>query len=609
MGWYFLLLEEISGLDEREGLDEMWVLGEITVKMKNIFSNNKKGVFMDKMSVRWNNETTEPTLRNISLSVKPGELLAVVGSVGSGKSSLLMAILNEISLVSGQVVVRGRVSYAPQESWAFIASVRQNILFGSQYNEEKYNRVVKACALDTDFKLMPFGDKTLVGERGLALSGGQKARLKTEYSKYNRVVKACALDTDFKLMPFGDKTLVGERGLALSGGQKARLSLARALYHSADIYLLDDPLSAVDTHVAKHLFQKCCIEYLKDKTRVLVTHSIQFLKDAVRQTDGSNDTRGVKRNTSFTPSMVSSLNEGLEETDVKEPIEVEEQEVKTELKMIGSVETNVYMNYIKAGAGPLLFSIREVTNQMNETPKDVDQTFNIIVYTSLTCGLFVSALLSTICFYIMCMRSSVNLYNRIFYALLRSPIHLFESSPIGRILNRFSKDTGIVDEELPSVAFEFIISRERYKAYGRAVYVVLDNTSTFFLFICTSRALGVLVDSIFIVYLSAVTVYIMTSSDRIPGGKAGLLLTSALSLTNVIYWTVKLSADTESCMTAVERVLEYTAIKPEAELESTPDWKPPKDWPQMGEIVFKDMSLQYNESPHKVLKDINVCLK
>ncbi|CAG2120625.1 unnamed protein product, partial [Medioppia subpectinata] len=301
-------------------------------------------------------------------------------------------------------------------------------------------------------------------------------------------------------------TLVGERGLALSGGQKARLSLARALYHSADIYLLDDPLSAVDTRVAKHIYQKCCVEYLKDKVTILVTHSIQFLKDAhqilvlndgecvaigsytqlkeggidlmayQRQTDGPINRRAVKRRTSVTPSMVSSLSEGSDVTDFREAEEVYEQEVKAELKLIGSVESSVYLSYIKAGAGPLLVILTILfliasqvlyqgsvywlslwTNEMRKTPDKVDQTFNIIIYTSLTCGLFVSALLSIICFYIMCMRSSVNLYNKIFCALLRSPIHLFESSPIGRILNRFSKDTGIVDELLPSVAFDFII--------------------------------------------------------------------------------------------------------------------------------------------------------
>ncbi|CAG2117812.1 unnamed protein product [Medioppia subpectinata] len=423
----FLLLEEMSGLDEREGKDnEAFISGKneiILGVMKNTSSNEEKGVFMDKMSVRWNNTSGEWPCA----IVKPGELLAVVGSVGSGKSSLLMSILNEITVVSGRVVVRGRVSYAPQESWAFIASVRQNILFGSQYNEEKYNRVVKACALDTDFQLMPFGDKTLVGERGLALSGGQKARL----------------------------------------------SLARTLYHSADIYLLDDILSAVDTHVAKHLFQKyiCCVQYLKDKATILVTHSIQFLKDAHqilvlndgecvaigsytqlkergidlmayhRQTDGPNASIAVKRRISITPSMVSSLSEGSNVTDVREPIEVDEQEVKAELKMIGSVETSVYMDYIMAGAGPLLITLTILviiaaqvvnqgsdywlslwTNEMIKNPEEVDQTFNIIIYTSIMCG---------------------------------------------RILNRVSKDTGIVDEILPSVAFEFIIVNYHNLFYKR----------------------------------------------------------------------------------------------------------------------------------------------
>ncbi|CAG2105078.1 unnamed protein product [Medioppia subpectinata] len=535
--------------------------------------------------------------------------IASVGSSGSEGSGVVRAagVVGFHSESSTEyLVVRGRVSYAPQESWAFIASVRQNILFGSQYNEEKYNRVVKACALDRDFKLFPYGDQTLVGERGVSLSGGQKARI----------------------------------------------SLARALYHSADIYLLDDPLSAVDTHVAKHLFQKCCVEYLKDKTRVLVTHQIQFLRDAhqilvlndgecvaigsynelkkrgidlmayQRQTDGTNDRRDIKRRTSFTPSMVSSLSEGSEVTDVREPIEVDEQEVKAELKMIGSVESTVYMDYIKAGAGPLLIALTVLfiiisqvlyqgsdywlslwTNQMSQTPKEVDQTFNIIIYTSLISGLFVSALLSTICFYIMCMRSSVNLYNRIFCALLRSPIHLFESSPIARSPVYSHVNTTLCGlTSIRAFGAQHMFERQ-FEVHQN------DNTSTFFLFICTSRALGVLMDTICLVYVSAVIAYIMTNSDSIPGGNAGLLLTSALPLTNLIQYCVKQSADTESYMTAVERVLEYTAIKPEAELESTPDRKPPKDWPQMGKIVFKDMSLQYNESPHKVLKDINVCLK
>ncbi|CAG2118678.1 unnamed protein product, partial [Medioppia subpectinata] len=471
----------------------------------------------------------------------------------------------------------------------------------------------------------------------------------------------------------------GERGLALSGGQKARLSLARALYHSADIYLLDDPLSAVDTHVAKHIYQKCCIEYLKDKATILVTHQIQFLKDAhqilvlndgecvaigsyhqlkergidlmayQRQTDASNDSKAMKRKTSLTSSIASSRSEESEVTDVREPIEADEQEVKAELKMIGTIESSVYMEYIKAGAGPLLITLTILfiitsqilnqesvywlslwTNEMSKKPNEVNQTFNLIVYTSLTCGLFVSTLLSTICFYIMCMRSSVNLYNRIFYALLRSPIHLFESSPIGNTLNcryfyimcmrssvnlynrifyallrspihlfesspiglicryfyiRAARDIKRMEARSPvySHVNTTLCGLTSIRAFGaqhmfeRQFEVHQnDNTSTFFLFICTSRALGVIADTICIAYLIAIIAYIMTNSD-------------ALSLTFLVQWSIKLSATTESYMISVERVLEYTAIKPEAELESTPDLKPPKDWPQMGEIVFKDM--------------------
>ena len=121
-----------------------------------------------------------------------------------------MSILNELTIESGSLQVDGKLSYAPQESWAFMSTIKDNIFFGSQFDEHKYNKVVEVCALDRDFRLFPFGDKTLVGERGVSLSGGQKARI----------------------------------------------NLARALYHEADIYLLDDPLSAVDASVSKHIFQK-----------------------------------------------------------------------------------------------------------------------------------------------------------------------------------------------------------------------------------------------------------------------------------------------------------------------------------------------------------------
>ncbi|KAI5642314.1 ABC transporter domain-containing protein [Phthorimaea operculella] len=141
-------------------------------------------------------------------------------------------ILSELPCNAGRVRVEGTVSYASQDPWLFVGSVRQNILFGQPF--------VK--------------------------------------SRYMQVCKVCALERDISLFPHGDKTVVGERGVSLSGGQRARINLARAVYKEADIYLLDDPLSAVDTHVAKHIFEKCIKKYLEKKTVILVTHQLQFIK-------------------------------------------------------------------------------------------------------------------------------------------------------------------------------------------------------------------------------------------------------------------------------------------------------------------------------------------
>lgn len=137
-------------------------------------------------------------------------------------------------VTSGTKIVSGSISYASQEPWVFGGSVRQNILFGSYFNKKRYNEVVRVCSLEKDFQQFPDGDLSLVGDRGASLSGGQKARI----------------------------------------------NLARAVYREADIYLLDDPLSAVDIHVSKHLYEQCINGYLKNKARILVTHQVHHLKNA-----------------------------------------------------------------------------------------------------------------------------------------------------------------------------------------------------------------------------------------------------------------------------------------------------------------------------------------
>lgn len=167
---------------------------------------------------------------DMNLEIKRG-LCAIVGPVGCGKSTLFNVILGELELDRGSIAVNGLVSYASQEPWVFRGSVRQNIVFIEEFDEQRYNKVVEVCALERDFELLEQGDATIVGEKGSSLSGGQRARV----------------------------------------------NLARAIYKRSDIYLLDDPLSAVDTDVGKHIFEKCIKEFLADKICVLITHQLQYL--------------------------------------------------------------------------------------------------------------------------------------------------------------------------------------------------------------------------------------------------------------------------------------------------------------------------------------------
>ena len=173
-------------------------------------------------------------LRSIEFSTVARSLTVITGPVGSGKSTLLSAIAGEVSDISGSILFKGALVYVPQTAWVFCGTIRENILFGQPYDESKYTRVIDACALTEDIQRFP----------------------------------------DY------DETIVGEYGEVLSGGQRARVSLARAVYVDADLYLLDDPLSAVDVKVGQHIFDKCVKNLLGNKTRVLTSHQEQHMKEA-----------------------------------------------------------------------------------------------------------------------------------------------------------------------------------------------------------------------------------------------------------------------------------------------------------------------------------------
>ena len=173
-------------------------------------------------------------LKDIEFTVAPESLTVITGQVGSGKSVLLAAIAGEISNIKGTITRTGTIAYVPQIAWVFSGTIRENILFGEPYDETRYTRIIKACAL---------------------------------------------MD-DIQHFPNLDQTVVGERGNVLSGGQRARVSLARALYADAELYVLDDPLSSVDLKVGEHIFDECIKGLLGRKTRVITSHQEQFMKEA-----------------------------------------------------------------------------------------------------------------------------------------------------------------------------------------------------------------------------------------------------------------------------------------------------------------------------------------
>uniref|UniRef100_A0A7N8WT91 Cystic fibrosis transmembrane conductance regulator n=1 Tax=Mastacembelus armatus TaxID=205130 RepID=A0A7N8WT91_9TELE len=207
-------------------------IGELFEKIKQ--ENKANGHLNGDASLFFTNLYVTPVLKNISLHLEKGKMLAVAGSTGSGKSSLLMMILGELVPSEGKIRHSGRISFSPQTAWIMPGTIRDNILFGLTYDEYRYTSVIKACQLEEDFSLLP-----------------EK-----------------------------DKTLLIEGGVTLSGGQRARLGLARAVYKDADLYLLDAPFTHLDIVTEKDIFEKCVCKLMASKTRIVVTSKLEHLKRA-----------------------------------------------------------------------------------------------------------------------------------------------------------------------------------------------------------------------------------------------------------------------------------------------------------------------------------------
>ncbi|KAF9966164.1 Multidrug resistance-associated protein 1 [Mortierella alpina] len=425
-------------------------------------------------------EPTSPTLSSINLAVGKGSLTAVVGRVGQGKSSLLSAIIGDMYKLAGRVQISGRVAYVPQQAWITNASLRDNILFGTEYNEARYKQVL--CA--------------------------------------------CGLEPDLAMFPAGDATEIGERGINLSGGQKQRVSLARAAYADAHIYLLDDPLSAVDAHVDRHLWDELLgpSGLLKDKTRVLVTHGIHHLQEVdqiVVLKDGlvaekgtyvelmagkkafyrlikdytmlerrrSHSTLPVERRSSHgsiagesgaldddsqeddiddreqSSSEVATdqwtLQGGTSETVTQQTIQDEKKDTKAALipkATLGRI-SSLPMRKLRCLVSTSLW-LRHWIKVTKSSDDDHPPSLALFlgVYGALT---FVYVLIYVVVmwlgFAVARIQASEKIHARLLDKILRLPISFFDTTPLGRIINRFSSDIVAVDIRIPNKLMDVLL--------------------------------------------------------------------------------------------------------------------------------------------------------
>lgn len=402
-------------------------------------------IVFDHADFAWDMNEGVPFFQNLNITIPRGKLVAVVGRVGSGKSSFLSSLLGEMNKLNGKVYVNGSLSYVAQQAWIQNETLRENILFGREF------------------------DNLL----------------------YSKVIDACALVTDLNILPAGDRTEIGEKGINLSGGQKQRISLARSVYNGSDIYLFDDPLSAVDAHVGKHIFENVIGPngMLKSKTRLFVTNSLSFLPsvdeiimlDNGRIAESGTYEQLISNNSHFAKFVENYFtgknNEEEGEEDVKkeqehelkahdEKEEVEGEKIIEKEKLeAGSVKFAVFVSYLKScsfwfsGLFVIAYALMNVfsalasrwlsswsNSYVTKKPTQDEEDYYLLVYCMIGVAQNVCLMLADGLFSVLMVNYSArHLHDQMLKCVMRSPMRFFESTPLGRIINRFSKDIQAIE--------------------------------------------------------------------------------------------------------------------------------------------------------------------
>jgi len=399
---------------------------------------SSKAIVMKDVEYKFPNGTSAFSCKK--LKIKKGELVCVLGGVGSGKSSFVLSLLSELERTSGETMINGKFTYASQSSWLMNATVRENICFLEPYNKEKYTKVVKAACLTADID-------SLVG---------------------------------------GDQYVIAEKGANLSGGQRQRIALARTLYNARDIMLLDDPLSAVDFKVGTYIFENAIQKYLDGKTRIIVTNQTYFLEkaDKILVLDNNElafqgSLEELKNSDLEAANLIKTLSQKKEDNN-DTPAEIVSGDsystrTREEAKEVGRVPTSVYLAYLKASLYifalllVLLIAARVCAQYYynryltkwdksisDEYPQGEEKYF---VLFCVTFGAdFIGLLLCEFAVITFCIVASHNLHSMLIKKLLKAKLGFFDVTPKGRVLNYFSKDFQQIDYVIPANIERLIVN-------------------------------------------------------------------------------------------------------------------------------------------------------
>uniref|UniRef100_A0A8C1QCH4 ATP-binding cassette sub-family C member 5 n=1 Tax=Cyprinus carpio TaxID=7962 RepID=A0A8C1QCH4_CYPCA len=594
-------------------------------------------------------------LFHISLGCVLGSLLGVCGNVGSGKTSLISSILEQMHLLSGSVSANGTLAYVSQQAWIFHGTVRDNILMGEPFDQ----------------------------------------------TRYTSVIHACSLKPDLAVLPYGDQTEIGERGINLSGGQKQRVSLARAVYSNRDIFLLDDPLSAVDAHVGKHIFEECIKKKLKGKSVILVTHQLQYLEfcdEVVLLDNGEIKEAGTHCDLMKAKGRYAHLinNFQLEQMVCMCVTGKKDQLVTQEVSLEGSVTWRTYHQYCKAAGGYilLLFVILLFTLLVGSTAfsswwlsywlehthscdSNPDLPFYQMIYGIIIVAMVLLSIAKGYTFTKVTLRASSKLHDTMFKRILGSPMSFFDTTPTGRLVNRFSKDQDEVDAVLPfnmenflqfclivtftiltiCIVFPYLLiavavltlifatilyvfqrsirQMKRMENVSRSPWISLTtstiqglstihaydkrkqfkilsdtNSNHFMLFNCGTRWLSFWLDFLAATVTLIVALFVVLSSNEaINASLKGLALSYTIQLTGMLQFVVRLSTEVEAKFTSVERLLEYITSCVSEGPRSVKGTHITTGWPQEGAITFKNYSMRYRDNTPVVLNNLHINIK